>query len=59
MCTSVSVNEEDFLDVNEHFLWLLQLLYALKQSHERGVCHGTCLNITCFNFWIDSWISND
>ncbi|PIN14329.1 WD40 repeat containing protein kinase [Handroanthus impetiginosus] len=41
-----------FLSLVEKKWLAFQLLYAVKQSHERGVCHG---DIKCENVLVTSW----
>ncbi|EPS67456.1 hypothetical protein M569_07318 [Genlisea aurea] len=41
-----------FLSIVEKKWLAFQLLYAVKQSHERGVCHG---DIKCENVLVTSW----
>ncbi|KAJ7571090.1 hypothetical protein O6H91_01G148400 [Diphasiastrum complanatum] len=46
------INTRPFLSTIEKKWLAFQLLLALKQSHERGVCHG---DIKCENVLVTSW----
>ncbi|KAL0337344.1 UNVERIFIED_CONTAM: Serine/threonine-protein kinase VPS15 [Sesamum calycinum] len=41
-----------FSKLDHPHVWPFQLLYAVKQSHEHGVCHG---DIKCENVLVTSW----
>ncbi|GFS33637.1 protein kinase family protein [Actinidia rufa] len=43
---------EIFRRLDHPHCWPFQLLYAVKQSHEHGVCHG---DIKCENVLVTSW----
>lgn len=46
------ISTRPFLSMIEKKWLAFQMLYALKQSHERGVCHG---DIKCENVLVTSW----
>ncbi|XP_024383874.1 serine/threonine-protein kinase VPS15 isoform X3 [Physcomitrium patens] len=46
------ISTRPFLSLIEKKWLAFQLLHALKQSHERGVCHG---DIKCENVLVTSW----